>query len=145
MDDDGGDEHRQRLQGVEPGELGDVHGEGRDREQAGPDPGGEIARLAPEPDEHDHDQQGHGDQGRYPRRGEALPEQVERLRHEPGVEVDPGVDALGDARLAGGEQALGRQDVIILVGMRHPPEIDRVKQSACDKQNERRDPARAWP
>jgi hypothetical protein len=51
VDEDAAGEESQALQGVEPGELSDIEREGRDREEAGTERCGQIAGMAPQPEE----------------------------------------------------------------------------------------------
>ncbi len=127
MDDDRGDEHGEALHGVEAAELRHVDRKRRDPEQDGADPGRPRAGLVTQPDEHCRHQERGGDQRGNPRRGQAVAEQREALGHQPGVQEDPVVKALGDTWLARRQQPLGGQDVMELVWMGHSAEIDAVE------------------
>jgi hypothetical protein len=66
--------------------------------------------------------------------------QRQALRDQPGLGVGAGVEALGDARLAGGEQALRGEDLVELVRMRQAVEMDAVEGAGGQEQDAGHEP-----
>ena len=139
LDGDDAEEEGQALDGVEAGEMRALDGEGREGEKGGAEPGGTGSGMRAKPEEESGDQGGGGQGRRQPGGPEALAEKTEGLGHQDGVELGARVDAVQDARLAGGEPAPGRQHMVVLVeGARRSAEADQEEAKRQDEDEQRR-------
>jgi len=64
---------------------------------------------------------------------EGVADEAQAARDDPGLGEGAGVEAVGDARLAGGEQALRREDLVELVRVWRPVEVDGIDERRRDE------------
>ena len=115
-----------------------ANGERPKPERAGP--GGGRPRVAAQPHEEERRGRGDAEQRGEAGRGQGVAEQAQATGDDPGLGERAGVEPVGDARLAGGEQALGRDDLVQLVRVRRPVEADRVDERRGGGQQQRHRP-----